>query len=287
MNQFRTWMFIPGADEKKLKKVENLECDVIIYDLEDSVSNFEKEIARNLVTETVKSHPEKMNYIRINSYDSSFFYDDLNVCIVPGLRGIVLPKAETKEQIMMVDRIITEKEKKHNLPIGGIKIVPLIESALGLYHSFEIATASPRVQCLAFGAIDFVLNIQADLTKSGHEILYARSQLVVVSKAAGIEAPIDTVYADFKDHEGFSTETQLIKQLGFQGKLVIHPNQIKLVNQVFAPDLKEIEEAKKILKEYELSLAKGKGVLQVDGKMVDLPVVERARKILDTAGVYS
>ncbi|SFE92492.1 citrate lyase subunit beta / citryl-CoA lyase [Bacillus sp. OV194] len=286
MNEYRTWMFVPGSDEKKLQKAGSLSADVLIYDLEDAVSPDEKEMARTRVRKAIDLHANKVNFVRINSYQSPYFYEDLTNVLRAGVSGIVLPKAETSEQIVFLDRIISELETKRNMDSCQIKIVPIIESALGVHHAFEIASASPRVIHMAFGSMDFALDIRADLTKSGMELLYARSHLVIASKAAGIEGPIDTVYVDIKDCDGLLKETTLIKQLGFHGKLIIHPDQIELVNQIFAPTKEEIKEAERLVKTFERSLVNGSGVLQLDGKMVDLPIVDRARRILQSAGVH-
>ncbi|MDM5358873.1 CoA ester lyase [Peribacillus sp. ACCC06369] len=282
----RTWMFVPGSDEKKLKKVQQLCADVFIYDLEDAVSPEGKKDARALVRKYIKANQEKENFIRINGFHTPYFYDDLLDLIDSGLTGILLPKAETKEEIMSLDHLLVERESKRNLNKGQIKIVPLIESALGLYNSFEIASASQRVQQLAFGSMDYAFDIKAIITKNAHELLYARSKLVVTSRAAGVGPPIDTVYVDIKDHKGFLAETQLVKELGFQGKLIIHPDQVDLVNQVFAPSLEEIEEAERIVSAFEQALVKGEGVLQLNGKMVDLPIVERAKRTLQSVNLY-
>jgi citrate lyase subunit beta / citryl-CoA lyase len=283
MTLFRTWMFIPGSDNKKLEKARDLKADVIIYDLEDAVAINEKKMARKLVKNALETNIKKVNYVRVNTVNSSFFYDDVNEIIYKGLAGIVLPKVESREQIQILDSLISELEMKRNMTLGLIEIVPIIESALGLYHSFEIASTSKRVKRIAFGSIDFSLDINAQLTKEGIELLYARSKLVTISRAAGIEAPIDTVFVDIKDQEGLLKETIFVKQLGFQGKLVIHPAQIDVVNEVFKPTIEEIEEAKLIVSGFEEAVSNGSGVVQIRGKMVDFPVVERAKKILQAA----
>lgn len=197
------------------------------------------------------------------------------------MKGIVLPKAETKEDIQFVSKIIEEKEKEFGITIGEIQLVPLIESALGVHNAFSISSSSKRVRSLAFGSIDFTLDIKGETTSHGLELLYARSQLVIASRAAGIESPIDTVFSDFKDSEGLNRETKLIKELGFQGKLVIHPSQISIINEVFMPTQTEVEKAFQIVSAYEEYKKVGTGVFELDGKMVDLPVVEQARKILE------
>lgn len=281
MEKSTTWMFIPGADEKKLSKAVSLNADILIYDLEDAVANSEKKEARKKVISHIQNHPNLNNYIRINAMPSPYMYDDLMQVIVPGVKGIVLPKAETKEEIQFVSKILEEKEKEHNLALGEIHIIPLIESALGVHHAFDIASSSKRVRSLAFGSIDFTLDIKGELTSSGVELLYARSQLVIASRAARIESPIDAVFSDFKDSEGLTKETKLIKELGFQGKLVIHPSQISIVNNVFMPTQTEVEKAQQIVTAYGEYEQLGKGVFELDGKMVDLPVVEQARKIIE------
>ncbi|MFJ8066616.1 aldolase/citrate lyase family protein [Psychrobacillus sp. NPDC096426] len=152
---------------------------------------------------------------------------------------------------------------------------------LGVHNAFNIASSSKRIRSLAFGSIDFTLDIKGELTTNGLELLFARSQLVIASRAARIESPIDTVFSDFKDTEGLTRETKLIKELGFQGKLVIHPSQISIVNDVFRPTQTEVEKAHQIVTAYETYKKVGKGVFEQDGKMVDLPVVEQAREVID------
>ncbi|KSU80285.1 citrate lyase subunit beta / citryl-CoA lyase [Fictibacillus enclensis] len=279
MERSYSWMFVPGSDEKKLMKAISLDADVLIYDLEDAVSPHEKTAARTHVKRTIE-HADRMNYVRINSFDSAFFQEDVIDMIHNNLTGIVLPKAENTKQIALLDRMISELEEERKIATGKIKIVPIIETGCGLYNAFKIASASRRIERLAFGSMDFALDIGAHLSKEGTELLYARSQLVVVSRAAGVKAPIDTVFPDIKDPNGFITETRASKDLGFQGKLLIHPSQIELLSQVYAPTEAEIAHAKRLIQAFESSVTKGEGVLQLDGKMVDLPIVDKAKKML-------
>jgi citrate lyase subunit beta/citryl-CoA lyase len=275
-------MFVPGNHERRLEKVKELPADVIIYDLEDSVPLQEKDKARSMVLQAMRIHRGKTQYVRINDSSTPYFFDDLNELVSPEIAGIVLPKAG-KEQILLVDHLLSRLEEKKKMDEGAMEIVPLIESAQGLYHAYDIATASSRVKRLAFGSVDFTLDIGARLSREGTEILFARSQLVVISRAAGIEPPIDTVYIHLKDPEGFARDVRLAKQLGFQGKLVIHPGQIPVVNEVFAPTPEEVKEARSITKAFNEASTSGRAAIQVDGKMVDAPVVMRAKKILDQA----
>ncbi|MBM7599462.1 citrate lyase subunit beta/citryl-CoA lyase [Virgibacillus halotolerans] len=274
----RSWLFVPGSNKRALERSLTLEADMIIYDLEDAISINEKQKARTLVKDILE-RSKKVNYVRINRL-STLAYEDVEEIVQKGIAGVVLPKAETREDILVLDHQLSHWEQKRHIPAGSVRIVPLIESALGLYHSVEIAQASPRVNQLMFGAVDFTLDINTQMSESGEEIIYARSQLVIASRVAGIEAPIDTVYTDIHNSEGLLADTQLAKQLGFQGKLIIHPGQISDVNRVFTPDEKEIEEAQGILNANEQAERDGLGAFQLNGKMIDFPVVERARKII-------
>jgi citrate lyase subunit beta / citryl-CoA lyase len=285
MQLSRTWMFVPGIDHRKMVKARDLGADVLIYDLEDAVSINQKQMAREMVREEISSLTISnfTKYVRINAINTPFFHDDLHEVVVENINGIMLPKAESAQDLIFLNGIISQMEKKRGIPEGSIKIIPLIESAIGLYRAFDIATSVKRINRLAFGSMDFILDIKAQSTKVGTEILYARSQLVVVSRAAEIEAPIDTVYIDIKDTENLKKETNFVKQLGFKGKLVIHPSQIEIVNGLFNPTKAELEEAKLIVTAFEKSTSEGIGAIQVHGKMVDQPIVESAKKILQMA----
>lgn len=280
---FRSLMFVPGNQERKLAKVQDLSADVIIYDLEDSVPPGEKSVARKLVARALTKNKHKVNYVRVNDLSTDHFSADLTELVSPYLHGIMLPKANRKEDIQQVDQLLTSLEEEKALPQGSIAIMPLIESAAGVYHAYEIARSSPRVKHLAFGAVDYSLDVNAKLTKEGLEMLYARSQLVIASRAAGIESPIDTVHIDIRDEAGLYQEARLARQLGFQGKLVIHPAQIDIVHEVFSPTAEEIEEAKEMVNAYEQALREGLAAIQFRGQMVDLPVVERAKRIIEQA----
>ncbi|WP_158591737.1 HpcH/HpaI aldolase/citrate lyase family protein [Oceanobacillus halophilus] len=276
----KTWLFIPGNNEKHLQKARILDVNALIFDLEDAVSVSEKETARLKVSKIIQETKENLNYIRINDRTTPFFLDDLYECVRDGLTGIVLPKVNTKEDIVIIDYLLEVLERKYQINNHKVSIIPIIESASGLYHAYEIATASTRIQCLAFGAEDYKLDLNISPDHHGTELLYSKSKLVEVSSAAGIEPPIDSVFTDFQDEEGLVEDARMGKRLGFQGKLLIHPNQIDRTNQIYSPTPEEIEEAKKIVQQYNESLDKGEAAIQIDGKMVDIPVAERARKLL-------
>lgn len=283
MRLARSWMFVPGSSRRRLDKVRELAADMIIYDLEDAVPLQEKVGARDMVRLALRENDSRLQYVRVNDPSTPFYLDDLNGTIGRGLTGIVLPKAANRQQILAADAHLTQLEHHLNLPCGSTEIVPLIETAAGLYHAYDIASASPRVKRLAFGSVDFALDIGARLTREGTELLFARSQLVVISRAAGIEPPIDAVFADVKDAEGLAHEARLARQLGFQGKLVIHPDQIPIVHDAFSPTAEEIAEAKAVAATFDEALASGSAAIQVNGKLVDYPVAERAKRILREA----
>jgi citrate lyase subunit beta/citryl-CoA lyase len=283
MTLYRSWMFIPGNHQRRLEKARELQADVVVYDLEDAVPITEKEKAREMVKRTLETNRGKTQFVRVNDPSTPYHEADVSGLVGPDLAGIILPKASDREQLLRVDHLLAQAERQCGRPIGSTEVVPLIETALGLYRAFEIASACGRVKRLAFGSVDFTLDIGAQLTKEGTEILFARSQLVVLSRAAGIEPPIDAVYIHVKDAEGLERDARLARQLGFQGKLVIHPDQIGVVHQVFSPSEAETDEARKIVEAFEQAVACGLAAVQVDGKMIDYPVAERARRILEWA----
>ncbi|MBN6188817.1 CoA ester lyase [Aneurinibacillus sp. BA2021] len=283
MTLWRSWMFVPGNQKKKLEKSMALDADVIVYDLEDAVPLQEKPAARMLVRQAVERMKERQRFVRINDVSTPYFMDDLTELATCDITGVMLPKAAEKEQIHLVDHLLRTAEEKSGRSPGSIMIVPLIETALGLHRAFEIASASPRVHCLAFGAVDYTLDIGTQQSKEGTEILFARSWLVNVSRAAGINPPIDGVYVDIHDSEGLRQETAFVKQLGFQGKLAIHPAQYGIINAEFAPTEEQIHRARKIVAAFANALEQGQAAVEVDGKMVDYPVAIQARKTLEMA----
>lgn len=268
----RSYLFVPGISDKLMNKAENLSADLIIYDLEDAVSLEQKEDARNTVINALNK-TEKSIIVRINSIDTPFFVEDilaLSQVQSDSLEGIMLPKANNDSDVTMLSRLLDATKVPQS-----VKIIPLIETAQGVQNAPEIASASERVHKLAFGSIDFSLDIGATLTKSGTEILFARSQIVLASRVANIEPPIDTVYGDFKDLNGLAQETKMIKNLGFGGKLAIHPSQVDIINQEFLPSNEEILEAKII----DVVNSEGTAVFQLNGKMIDEPVIQKAIRI--------
>jgi len=194
----------------------------------------------------------------------------------------VLPKVEEPEAVRAAAELVGHLEAERGLPPGALEILPFVETAKGLLAAEAIARSSPRIRCLAFGGMDFLTDVGA--SGSGNDIfLYARAHLVVASRVAGIDAPVDTVYPDFRDTEGLVAEALRARALGFQGKIVIHPAQVEPVNRVFTPTPEEVAQARRIVAAFEAAEAAGVAVIQVDGRMVEYPIAQRARRTVALA----
>lgn len=274
----RSYLFVPSTNLSIIKKAVSSSADIVIIDLEDAVALSEKQVAREVLREALTAYKKESKIIvRINDLGTSFWEEDLEVAISNGARGIMVPKAETAQEIQAVaNRVRKIREVKDE----EFEMIPLIESAKGVQFSYTIASADPLVSALAFGSIDFSLDIDCELTPEGLELLFARSQLVIASKAAGISSPIDAVFPDLTDEEGLEKQALFAKQLGFKGKLVIHPKQLELVHQVFAPTAKEVEVAKEIVEAFEKAEESGVASIKVGGQFVDYPVYKKAKKVL-------
>jgi len=279
----RSWLFCPGNDERKILKAFDLKVDVIILDLEDAIAATKKAEARQMIKEIIsKLNSPKNIFIRVNSLDNHESFLDIYEMIIDGVKGIILPKTEDNVQVRIVDWMIGCLEKQRSLVEKSIEIVPLIETASGIQNIFNIATATHRVRRLSFGAMDYTLNVGIEYSGSGHELFFARNQIVIASRVARLEKPIDTVFPNIKDIEGLNRDISEAKLLGFGGKMIIHPRQIELVNSGFYPTEKEIKWAKKIVEAFKEAGKKDIKVIQVEGFFVDSPVFERAKNILDT-----
>ena len=253
----RTMMFVPGANAAMLRDAPLYGADSIMFDLEDAVSLKEKDAARTLVHFALKTfdYSAVETVVRINGLDT-VGKQDIEAVVLAGVNVIRLPKTETAQDIIEVDEAITLVEESNQIPVGTTKMMAAIESAEGVLNAREIAQASTRLIGIALGAED------------GQELFFARNMILHAARAAGIAA-IDTVYSDVDNVEGFQAETNLIKQLGFDGKSVINPRQIPLVNAIYAPTEKEIQHAKEVIWAINEAEAKGSGVISLNGKMID------------------
>lgn len=276
----RAMMFMPGNNPAMLQSAGIYGADTVILDLEDAVAITEKDAARHLVHNAIKifRYPCEVA-VRINHIQTPFGLDDLETVLPAKPDLIRLPKAETAEDIQEIDRIITRVEREQGFEAGCIRMMAAIETAKGLMNAYQIATASPRMVALAIGGEDFIADLRTSRSREGHELFVARSQLVLAARAAGLMV-IDSVFTNANDEEGFIAETKLIKQLGFDGKSVINPRQVRVVRDIFTPDEKEITQARRILHAYQEALERKSGVIALDGKMIDTPVVTRAERVL-------
>ncbi|MGL5513396.1 MAG: aldolase/citrate lyase family protein [Sporomusa sp.] len=276
----RAMMFMPGNNPAMLQNAGIYGADTVIFDLEDAVAISEKDAARQLVHNAIKyiKYPCEVA-IRINHIQTPYGVDDLKVVLAAKPDLIRLPKAEFPRDIEEVDAIIGEAEALHGFEAGSIKMMAAVETAKGLRNAYEIATASPRMQALAIGGEDFIADLKTTRSKEGKELFVARSQLVLAARAAGIDA-IDTVFSVIDDEETFMAEVSLIKQLGFDGKSVINPRQVRIVHQIFTPTEREVAQAERVIAAYHAAIERNSGVINLDGKMIDTPMVLRAERVL-------
>ena len=279
----RTMMFVPGNNPGMMADAHIYGPDSIMLDLEDSVTMAEKDAARLLVHNALKSidYGDTEMVVRINPLNTPYGKKDVEAVVKAGVDVIRMPKTETAEEVKELEEEILKVETELGC-IGRTQIMAAIESALGVVNAYAIATASKRMMGIALGAEDYSANLKTNRTPGGAELLMARETIVVAARAAGISC-FDTVYSNLDDMETFRKEVELIKTLGFDGKSIINPRQIEVVNEIFAPTAKEIEKSLKIVAAIKEAQAKGSGVIAVNGKMVDKPVVIRAERTIALA----
>ena len=279
----RTMMFLPGNNPSMITDAHIYGPDSVMIDLEDATSVTQKDAARFLVSEALKAIDYKTTerVVRINGLDTPFGADDIRAVVKAGVDVIRLPKTDTPDDIIAVDKLITEVEKEIGRE-GQTLMMAAIESARGVLNAKEIALASPRMMGIALGAEDYVTNLKTSRSKHGWELYYAREAIVLAARNAGIYC-FDTVYSDVNNMEGFKQEVQFIKDLGFDGKSCIHPKQVRAVHEIYTPTPKEIVKALRVINGAKEAEAKGSGVISVDGKMVDAPIIARAYRVLELA----
>jgi len=271
----RSRLYIPGNQPKLMLNAGIHEPDGIILDLEDSIEQSEKISARYIVRNALRTIDffGSEHMVRINQGDLGI--EDLHAIIPENVHVILIPKVETKNDITSIDKLINKISKQCNKTEPTL-LLPIIESAKGILNSFEIAKASKNIIGLAIGLEDYTADLGVKRTNTGKESLFARSQLVQAAKATGIQA-IDTVFSDVSDELGLRESVREAKGIGFEGKGCIHPRQIKPIHEEFTPTIKEIDEAKNIVKAFNHATSKGIGVISLGSKMIDPPVVERAQ----------
>jgi len=254
---------------------------VVILDLEDAVATAEKPAARGAVAAALSRPRRSLLYVRVNAADTEFCYGDLVAIVGPGLDGIVLPKVESATALATIDWLLAQLEREQDLVPGAIDLIPIIETAGGLTNLDIILAAGTRVRHAAFGAGDFTLDVNMAWSRTEGELAFARARIATASRAAGIEAPLDTVWVDLADEEGLEMSARTALGFGFQGKMCIHPKQIAPVHRVFTPGGAEVAYAQRVVEAFAEAEAVGSAAIQLDGKFIDYPILYRAQRVLE------
>ena len=280
----RCILYVPGNETRKMEKAVTLGADCVCFDLEDGVAWNQKENARPLVAHALRElnfgASEKL--ARINAVGSGMENADLEFVVSARPDAIVIPKVSDAEQLKWVSEKIGELETREGMELGSLALIGMIENARGLMNLREIASADARLQALIFGAEDFAADVGATRTREGMEVLYARSAIVAACAAFSLQA-IDLLYLDFRDAEGLRAEATRGMQLGYAGMQVIHPNQVPIVQEVFTPSEDAIAHAKRIVEAAREHLDAGHGAFALDNKMVDMPIIKAADRVLARA----
>jgi citrate lyase beta subunit len=275
---------MPGDDRRKIEKATTLSVDCVCMDMEDGVAITQKSEARAVIAQAMKEldFGSAERCIRINSVGTGFEKYDLAAAAATNPDAIVVPKVETAQQVRAISEYIEVYEVASRMPVGSIRMLVGVETAKGVLNLKEIAGADRRLEAIIFGAEDYAASIGATRTKEATEVLYARSAVVTACAANDLQA-IDMVYIDFRDVEGLRLEAQQAAGLGFSGKQIIHPNQVAPVQEAFTPSEAAIEYAQRVVSSFTASQKEGRGAFALDGKMIDMPLLKNAQKVLDRA----
>ena len=290
----RSWMFVPGDRQKMIDKAVALPVDAILLDIEDGVAPAAKETARKQIAESLdriavekKENPSyrtPARYVRINAVGHERMNADVEYVIRPALEGLAVPKVETPDQVKVVEKILDEREPKMGMVRGSVRLLLALESPRGLFNAYAIATSSPRVIGLMFGAEDFSRELSLPLRREGEavDLIYARSAMVTAAAAAHVQA-VDGVWPNFQDMEGLKKFALQSRRLGFSGMSLIHPAQIDEVNAAFTPTSEEVDYCRRVVQAFDDARARGEGAIAFGGQLLDMPIVDRARQTIALA----
>lgn len=283
MKPIRTALFAPGNRPGRVEKALNLNADAVILDLEDAVPMAEKETARNNVRNILSNVAKKRIFVRVNALTTPYAREDIAAIGSISLAGVMLPKVESPEDLILLDELLSDLEKVSGLNSGSLGVISICETARGLEQIYQTLTAKTgREVIVAFGAADYTLDLGIGLTREGKELDYARTRLPIASRAARLAPPLDTPWmVDLKDIDGLIADARKAKACGFQGKIVIHPNQIQPCNEIFTPTEEEIAFAKKVVDAFLAAEKNGQAAIQIEGKFVDYPVVEKSKRVIE------
>ncbi|MBR0655370.1 HpcH/HpaI aldolase/citrate lyase family protein [Plastoroseomonas arctica] len=280
----RSFLFAPGDHPRRSEKVLTIGADAAILDLEDAVANSAKVAARDAVVATLQRPRACRGYVRVNAFETPFCFGDIQAVIGPRLDGLLLPKLESAAQLIGVDWMVAALERAQGLPERGIDIIPIIETARGHDELRNLMQATAglggRVRRMAFGAGDYTLDLGIAWSLEESELATIRADMVMASRSAGLEAPLDTVWIELRETEAFTRNCARSAALGFQGRMCIHPDQIPIANAAYAPTEVEVARARTIAAAFAEAEARGLASIQVDGRFVDYPIVERALRLL-------
>ena len=281
MQPNRSFLFTPGNHARRVEKSFTTGADAVILDLEDAVAVTQKVATRDVVKTALKQRHECRGYVRVNAIDTEFCFDDIEAVIGPWLDGIMLPKVERAADLQAVDWMMTSLERRHGMALGSIDLIPIIETARGHANARTIAASGGRLRRLSFGGGDYTRDLNIQWTFGEDELSAVRAEVVLASRLANIEAPIDTVFIHIKEAQHFDRSANKGREFGFQGKLCIHPDQVTAANRAYTPSDEEARWARKIISSFEAAEAEGLASIQVDGYFVDYPIVEKAQRIVD------
>ena len=285
MRLWRTLLFVPANQRRMLDKLDSLPTDGIIFDLEDTVPAAEKANARAMAKECIAKTPGDKCWVRVNALPSGYLHEDLEEFVgTPGLAGFVVPKQDAPGDVAAVDRMLTSLEVRKGLAPGGTPIIVMIESASGVLFAHQIFTAANRVESAVYaGGEDGDMNVSlgAIWSSEGPEMMLVRQLTFVAARAANIKYPLDGVFSNIRDLDGFKRDTTLSRRLGFRGRTVIHPSQIEAANEIYTPTAAEIDYARRVIKAFDEALARGTASTTVEGKLVDVAMAKTASNLLE------
>lgn len=276
-------LFAPANHPRRVEKALGLPADAVILDLEDAVAASEKPRAREAALAARDMPRRSRLFIRVNAMGTPWGYADLVAVVARGIDGIVLPKVETAHELAAAEWLIGALERDAGLPAGGIALIPLIETAAGVLALEAICRTAKRARRVAFGAGDFTLDTNLEWSRDESELLPHRSQCVLVSRACGLEPPLDTVWTRLDDAAGYAASVERVRALGFAGKLCIHPDQLEAANAAFSPTAQAIAQARRVVAAFEEAEAQGLASITLDGAFIDYPIAYAAQRILARA----
>jgi citrate lyase subunit beta/citryl-CoA lyase len=280
----RSLLLVPANQEDALNDAPSHQADAIIIDLEASIAPGDKQQAREQAWAAIDRPASGHTpiWVRVNSTHELLAKLDIRAVVSPALAGIVLPRATSANHIRYVEALLRDAEASAGVEAGATKLIATIESAAGLLACSEIASASRRIAALAFGGDDYCEDLGVERTRGGHELQFPRSQIAVCARAAGVLA-VDTAYDDINDETGLRADTEAARAVGFHGKLLIHPNQVAVVNAIFRPTPEAVEYARRVVEAHEAAIERGEGIMLFEGRVVDRPAASRARRVIELA----